>query len=145
MSKNKKMLSESKLENLIYECAMAYIKSDPKLVKKLNEKRNSIKESKSKNINVSHKMLFEMVKQSVKESINEVSPVHDKTWDDVGHYFDLDQTTKAYELGNADKHWTDYSNGDDSWDEESYYNDFDEWWKELPQEEKERIYNLMKK
>ena len=55
-------------------------------------------------------------------------------------YFDLDQTTKAYELGGKTTHWTDYTNGENSWDEDAYYADFDTWWNSLPVEERERIY-----
>ena len=98
-------------------------------------------------VKINESQLKQIVVESVKKVLKETSSVHNKSWNNLGHYFDLDQTTKAYELGNAGKHWTDtdYSMGDDSWDEESYYKDFDEWWSNLPQEEKERIYYQMNK
>lgn len=146
MKNTKKILDESKLEQLVYECAMTYIKSTPELRKKLLEKKETAKKQKtneSKKQQITYKMLFEMVKNSVKSLLKE-----DDEIDDFGIGLDLDKTTKAYDLGNANKHWTDYSNDSDDdesgWDEDSYYNDFDDWWKSLPREEKERIYNEMK-
>lgn len=58
----------------------------------------------------------------------------------AGHYFDLDETTRAYELGGVNKHWTDYTEGEEEWDENSYYEDFGDWWDYLPFEEQKRIY-----
>lgn len=57
----------------------------------------------------------------------------------IGHGFDLEQTTNAYRLGGKKMHWTDYSIGNDEWDEDSYYRDFNSWWDELPEDEKVRI------
>lgn len=78
------------------------------------------------------RIVAESVKRVLKENID-------------GSYFDLDQTTDAYRIGGKNTHWTDYSTGDSSWDEDTYYEDFDGWWNNLPDEEKERIYSLMKK
>lgn len=61
----------------------------------------------------------------------------------IGHGFDLEQTTNAYHLGGKKTHWTDYSTGDDEWDEDSYYRDFNSWWDELPEDEKVRICSEM--
>ena len=59
------------------------------------------------------------------------------------HYFDLSQTEVAYFLGGKKVHWTDYSISDTEWDEDLYYADFDTWWDGLPDDEQNRIYNLM--
>ena len=59
---------------------------------------------------------------------------------EVGHYFDLDETTKAYELGSKKVSWLDYSN-DEDWDMESYYNEFDNWWDSLSEMKRVEILN----
>ena len=85
--------------------------------------------------------------------------ISDKELQTIGQYFDLDQTTKAYELGGSDVYWTDYTydwykelseseqmkdeNLDNAWDMDKYYADFDAWWLGLPMDEKRRIYNAL--
>ena len=78
----------------------------------------------------------------VKESVNRI--LREDKLDKVGHYLDLDQTSKAYDLGGVGKHWTDYSNDEDGWDEDAYYSDFDKWWDSLSPQEKNRIYQAVK-
>lgn len=63
----------------------------------------------------------------------------------AGLYFDLYETTEAYELGGVNKHWTDYTIEYDKWDEEAYYKDFNSWWSNLSFDEQKRIYNKIKK
>ena len=87
-------------------------------------------------IRLNERQLRQIVTESVKRVLKENID---------GNYFDLDQTTDAYSIGGKNTHWTDYSTGDSSWDENNYYEDFDGWWNNLPDEEKERIYSLMKK
>jgi hypothetical protein len=76
---------------------------------------------------------------------------------EIGTSFDLDQTTKAYRLGDVNINWTDYTydwynelpedeqmkdeNLDKAWDMDAYYADFDKWWKSLPTEKQQEIYN----
>ena len=75
----------------------------------------------------------------------------------IGRSFDLDQTTKAYELGGKNVYWTDYTydwynnlsqeeqmkeaNLDNAWDMDKYYEDFDNWWMSLSTEKQNEIYN----
>ena len=75
----------------------------------------------------------------------------------IGRSFDLDQTTKAYELGGKNVYWTDYTfdwynnlseeeqmkdeNLDNAWDMDAYYQDFDNWWMSLSTEKQNEIYN----
>ena len=75
----------------------------------------------------------------------------------IGTSFDLDQTTKAYELGGESIYWTDYTfkwfnelpeseqnkHLDNAWDMDKYYKDFDEWWQNLPSSKQEEIYNAI--
>ena len=74
---------------------------------------------------------------------------------DLGFYFDLDQTSKAYSLGGKNVDWTDYTydwynalseeeqmkdeNLDNAWDMDKYYNDFDTWWCGLSDEVRKDI------
>ena len=73
--------------------------------------------------------------------------------------FDLDDTVRAYRLGDKNIHWTDYThdwynklsekeqmeekNLDNAWDMDSYYSDFDNWWNSLSEETQNNIYHLM--
>ena len=71
----------------------------------------------------------------------------------IGRSFDLDQTTKAYELGGKNVYWTDYTFDwynnlseeeqmkDETWDMDRYYQDFDNWWTSLSTEKQNEIYN----
>lgn len=67
---SKKLINESKLAQLVYECTMEYINSTPELKKKLQEKKKKNKkalmESKQKSQGITYNMLFEMVKRTVK-------------------------------------------------------------------------------
>lgn len=58
-----------------------------------------------------------------------------------GESLDLDHTTRAYCLGGKATHWTNYSKPEGGWDEDAYYKDFGDWWKSLPIEKQEEIYN----
>ena len=89
-------------------------------------------------ISLTESELHRIVKESVTKLLRENNNINN-----FAHHFDLDQTSKAYELGGKKTHWTDYSNGDADWDEESYYADFDAWWDGLPTEGKERIYRQL--
>ena len=62
---------------------------------------------------------------------------------DAGLHFDLNQTVLAYRLGGVDKHWVDYTINDDEWDEDKYYDDFDKWWRNLSEDEREKIYEMI--
>ena len=75
----------------------------------------------------------------------------------IGTSFDLDQTSKAYDLGGVNVSWIDYTfdwynalseeeqmevlNRGDAWDVDKYYEDFDKWWMSLPTEKQNEIYN----
>ena len=91
-----------------------------------------------KTIRLNESDLHRIVKESVRRVLKE------NNVDNVGHYLDLDQTSKAYELGGVKKHWTDYSDNEDGWNEDAYYSDFDEWWNGLSPQEKNRIYQSVK-
>ena len=59
-----------------------------------------------------------------------------------------DVIDRIYQQEGICKSWVDYSFADlsdpdapnDAWDQDRYYADFDRWWKNLPLQEKERIY-----
>ena len=63
---------------------------------------------------------------------------------DMGVNFTLDETSQALALGGVSIHWTDYSLRGGGWDEDSYYADFDAWWRSLTEGERERIWDRMK-
>ena len=107
-----------------------------------------------KNLHISKEMLtFADVKRTFKKNKN-----MDKNFlKAIGTSFDLDQTTKAYELGGVNVYWTDYTydwynnlsqeeqmkdeNLDNAWDMDKYYKDFDNWWISLSTEKQNEIYN----
>ena len=79
---------------------------------------------------------------------------------ELGHYFDLDQTAKAYELGGNTTHWSDYThdwynklsaeeqlrdeNLDNAWDVDAYYAACEEWWDHLTESKRLEIIKAMR-
>jgi hypothetical protein len=67
---------------------------------------------------------------------------------DFGLYADLDTCEKIYREHGIARSWVDYSipgatDPDNAWDQDKYYADFDLWWKNLPFQEKRRIYHRL--
>jgi len=63
-----------------------------------------------------------------------------------GIHADLDTCEKVYREFGIGRTWMDYSfpeptDPDNAWDQDKYYADFDLFWKNLPEQEKRRIYH----
>lgn len=63
---------------------------------------------------------------------------------------DLTLTEKIYREHGISRSWVDYSipgatDPDNAWDQDRYYADFDMWWKNIPLQEKQRIYHQITK
>ena len=66
----------------------------------------------------------------------------------VGLFFDLDECEKAYKAGGVKKSWIDYSYSEptdegEEWDDNKFYEDFDEWWLNLPETKQAEITSLL--
>lgn len=66
----------------------------------------------------------------------------------VGLFFDLDECEEAYKLGGVKTTWEDYSfpepTGDgEEWNVEKFFEDFDEWWSNLPETKQAEITSLL--
>lgn len=69
--------------------------------------------------------------------------ISDENLKEVGEYFNFDEIENIYNIAGVKKALTDYSKCVDSFDYESYYNDFRNWWKSLTNEERRNIVNQM--
>ncbi len=70
----------------------------------------------------------------------------EKELNEWGTSADLDTCEKIYREHGISRSWVDYSipgatDLDNAWDQDKYYADFNLWWKNLPQQEKYRIYH----
>lgn len=66
----------------------------------------------------------------------------------VGLFFDLDECEKAYKAGGVKKSWTNYSfpeptKDGEEWNVEKFFEDFDEWWSNLPETKQAEITSLL--
>ena len=62
----------------------------------------------------------------------------------VGLFFDLDECEKAYKASGIKKIWIDYSfpeptDDGEEWNVEKFFEDFDEWWSNLPETKQAEI------
>lgn len=62
----------------------------------------------------------------------------------VGLFFDLDECQKAYKAGGIKKSWVGYSfpeppDDGEEWNVEKFFEDFDEWWLNLPETKQAEI------
>lgn len=71
--------------------------------------------------------------------------VSDESLKKCGQYFDLDDTTRLYEVAGKGVHWTDtkYYIDDENWDVDAYYDDFENWWNGLTNEQRRNYFDLM--
>lgn len=73
------------------------------------------------------------------------TPINKNILNQFGYFLDIDDTEKAYELANLKINWIDYSIGNNSWDEDEYYKNFNKWWDNLSLDKKKEIYYKLKK
>lgn len=62
-----------------------------------------------------------------------------------GMYFNLDDVVNIYSIAKKNVHWTDkkYNIDDEHWNEDLFYDEFEEWWNSLTNEERRNIFSQM--